>query len=356
MKVGILTIVGGSLGFGHLRRMLTLAGAATTRDFEVSHLLFSEQANLDPASSFAEREAGTSQVFALQSLYNGHDSIDDGWSQRAQAFDYLILDISHGAVLKYAREVEKSLDQVLQSNTKIFVIDSPGDQALFTRLVRPENYIFFYPYANRIDFDNSNGNIIQGAQYAILDQIYARHSSRSIRKNADRILITFGGSDPEGLSIPSLIALNSITEPLQVKIIIGPLFRPEIKKEIQARADASSHRVTLIESPEDLSDELLWADLSISASGLTKYELAATGTPAILISIDDVHDRLNQDFMKLGSAIDLHLNRDPDIIAKTVLGLLHDVEKRNALSQAGRAAIDGRGVSRILERIQNESK
>ena len=97
-----------------------------------------------------------------------------------------------------------------------------------------------------------------------------------------------------------------------------------------------------------------WSDLAVATSGLTKYELAAAGTPAILISPDDMHVMANDPFTDLGTAADLGLAEHvtPVDIASALRALLDDPEGRSAMVRAGRSAIDGRGAARIANALK----
>src|SRR3546814_17556569 len=98
---------------------------------------------------------------------------------------------------------------------------------------------------------------------------------------------------------------------------------------------------------------MLWCDLAISATGLTKYELAATGTPAILLSHDRAHAENNLAFAELGAAVDLgEIALLSDItIAETVRALLQDAARRARMSSCGRRAAEGRGGFRSRQSV-----
>ena len=62
-----------------------------------------------------------------------------------------------------------------------------------------------------------------------------------------------------------------------------------------------------IERQGDLSlaHEIIWCDVAVSSTGLTKYELAVLGAPAVFLSIDEHHHTVNRAFREVGTGIDL---------------------------------------------------
>jgi spore coat polysaccharide biosynthesis predicted glycosyltransferase SpsG len=152
-----------------------------------------------------------------------------------------------------------------------------------------------------------------------------------------------------------LAACEAVTPaPLEIHVVVGPYFSPALRQEIENLAAASRHRVSLIEAPEDLRAEMLWCDLAIATSGLTKYELAATGTPTVLLSHDAAHAKNNEAFAALGISLDLgEASRlSSSAISEAVSGLLQDSAGREEMSRRGRATVDGAGVERIIDVIE----
>src|SRR3546814_19978366 len=93
-----------------------------------------------------------------------------------------------------------------------------------------------------------------------------------------KVLVTTGGADPAAVAAQALRAC-SLLRPidLQVEVVIGPFFAQPLRHEVRLLAERSPHEVTLIEAPQDLLAQMLWCDLAIPATGLTKYELEAPG-------------------------------------------------------------------------------
>src|SRR3546814_9106366 len=100
-----------------------------------------------------------------------------------------------------------------------------------------------------------------------------------------------------------------------------------------------------------------WSSDVCSSDLLTKYELAATGTPSILLSHDRSLAEYNLSCAELGAAVDLgEIALLSDItIAETVRALLQDAARRARMSSCGRRAVDGRGAFRIVAVIEDLS-
>lgn len=113
-------------------------------------------------------------------------------------------------------------------------------------------------------------------------------------------------------------------------------------------AKISRHQVEVIESPDSLVRHMLWSDICIATSGLVKYELATTGTPALLISIDPDHDVANEPFRVAETSLDLGILPSKEVIAGTTTRLLLDYELRKTFSIKGRKLVDGKGASKLV--------
>ena len=176
-------------------------------------------------------------------------------------------------------------------------------------------------------------------------------ASRTVPESVKNILVTAGGSDPVRLTPFFLDVLEEITTPLEVHVVIGPGFDPTLTTEITAQAKNARHETSLIHAPETLADEIFRADIALSASGLTKYELAYAGTPCVLVSIDENHAIANRPFAALGSSVDAGKIGDTSVgaVASEIEKLIGDTAARRRLADAGPKAIDGAGAQRLLD-------
>ena len=102
---------------------------------------------------------------------------------------------------------------------------------------------------------------------------------------------------------------------------------------------------------------MLSTHFALSASGLTKYELAYTGTPSLLVSIDRNHAVANVPFAALETGHDVGelATVTTRHVAQSLKSLLVDKGRRQAFSIAGRRAVDGLGTQRLLELLDDET-
>jgi spore coat polysaccharide biosynthesis predicted glycosyltransferase SpsG len=164
--------------------------------------------------------------------------------------------------------------------------------------------------------------------------------------------VTFGGSDPTGTLPLALRALESVDGPLAVVAVVGPL---AMNGDAVAQAAAvSRHPVEVVRDPADMLDLLRAADLAVTAGGGTLVELAAAGTPAIAVEVAENQSRGIAALVAAGAALDAGRAGGRSLesrIAALVTTLATCPERRQALSAAGRAVLDGRGATRIAERL-----
>jgi spore coat polysaccharide biosynthesis predicted glycosyltransferase SpsG len=95
------------------------------------------------------------------------------------------------------------------------------------------------------------------------------------------------------------------------------------------------------------------ADFALVSFGTTVYELAATGLPAIVLSITDDHARSAEVFARGGSLIHLGLFSTISAaqIQSAVREMLNSPQLRLTMAQRGQALVDGKGAERVADLI-----
>ncbi|MCP4220370.1 MAG: hypothetical protein GY765_37415 [bacterium] len=126
-----------------------------------------------------------------------------------------------------------------------------------------------------------------GASHFLIDEEQIDREVGKTRTAGDtvEILLTFGGSDPAGLTYRVLDALtgNSL-ENTGVKVILGPGYRDGEKLQRLIDEKAGAEVFTLLHAPENIYQYFPACDLVICAGGRTLYELNYLKVPAFPIA------------------------------------------------------------------------
>jgi spore coat polysaccharide biosynthesis predicted glycosyltransferase SpsG len=193
------------------------------------------------------------------------------------------------------------------------------------------------------------GQRYEGPAYAIVDPAFARVPRRSSSVvRAPRVLVSMGGSDPYGLTLQALRALDNMEEPFRVTIAIGPAFLHAVELRTWlagARRQYESRR------EDSLLNLMVNSDLALVSFGTTVYELAAAGLPAIALSITEDHAQAAEVFARGGSLMHLGLFSTISAaqIQSAVRELLNGQELRLGMAQRGQALVDGKGADRVAK-------
>jgi spore coat polysaccharide biosynthesis predicted glycosyltransferase SpsG len=193
------------------------------------------------------------------------------------------------------------------------------------------------------------GQRYEGPAYAILDPAFARVPRRS--SSLDReplILVSMGGSDPYGLTLQALRALDGMSEPFRVTVAIGPAFLHE--EELRTWL-AGASRQYQCRREDSLLDLMVTSDIALVSFGTTVYELAAAGLPAIALSITEDHAESAEVFAQGGSLMHLGLfsSISPAKIQSAVRELINNQQLRLGMAQRGQVLVDGKGAERVAK-------
>lgn len=190
-----------------------------------------------------------------------------------------------------------------------------------------------------------------GLEYAILRSEFRDVKKRCIRHNADRILVTVGGSDPCCLTLKIVEALRTIDGLSMVHIVLGPMF-DEVANRVKEQVDGWNV-VSLHENVREMKALYEDVDIAITAGGTTLLELARTGTPAIVMLQAENQRAGSDEFAAMGviEYLGEGWRVSADDIRNAVSSLLGDVDRRRQMAQLGQRLVDGSGVVRVVDSI-----
>jgi spore coat polysaccharide biosynthesis protein SpsF len=156
-----------------------------------------------------------------------------------------------------------------------------------------------------------------------------------------------GGSDPQGLTLRAAKALAPLDSAFRIRFVIGTGMADAAK--VAARITQCRRNYETVEGADDLSTEYANADMALCAFGVSAYELAAYGVPAIYLGLTEDHARSASAFQEAGMGISLGIAEqlaDIDIL-RAVQDLMYSASSRRRMHNTGLSLIDGQGAARI---------
>jgi spore coat polysaccharide biosynthesis predicted glycosyltransferase SpsG len=188
-----------------------------------------------------------------------------------------------------------------------------------------------------------------GPEYAIL-RSHFQGREKEVRETPHLVLLTFGGSDPQGLTLKATRALIALEPSIDVVAVAGPAF--SYREAFETLSAELPRRIPLIHQADGhIADLMLEADVVVCSGGMSVYEIAALGTPGIVLGQNLREEKRMRDFARHGTVDYLGLGTDVDeaAIQTAVALLLADVARRRSMSERGRALVDGLGAMRAAE-------
>jgi len=316
-KPSVLIRADGShaLGMGHIYRTLNLADALTfwakvrfiTRGHEIAHAKLASRYQTDIARNDDEEHE---KICVLRP-------------------DVIIVDKLDNSA-RYMRKI-KNQCRVLVS------FDDCGEGG------KEADIVFNVLYHCR---KMGSTRVYSDPSYAIINPRFSK-INRVKQKFPQRILVTLGGADTLGLTPMVIEILDSLSEEFEIIAVIGPAFKHHT--ELEKAVARCLHKIDVRFNVPDMWNVMVEVDLAISAGGNTLFELAATGTPAIVLCEEQFEVETADRMMKAGTCENLGYSKplDEERLRLTTRRMIKNAEKRREMSEMGKRLVDGRGSERI---------
>ena len=326
---------GSNIGFGHIFRCLALADQL-------------------------REHFGFGVTFAMAKDTNGFESVQKA-GYKVDLIDYEKEEESLGQLVKSINpdvlifdslsELDNQvLDSWREEGLLILTVDDPTNKRLSADLV-------FYPPVPQVQdmsWDGFTGELFSGWQWVLLRQEFVdcRNNRSSDQTGKPAVLVTMGGSDPKGLTLKAVEALEDLDQNIRVLVLIGPGFSHKERIEVKLKRSQLQYRV--YKNYSEPGCLFAKADLAVASFGVTAYELAATGVPSVLLGISEDHALSASVFESAGIGINLgcYSSVEKNTLAEAVKKLLNDHGLRKKMSEQALKQVDGRGVQRIAKIIR----
>ena len=228
------------------------------------------------------------------------------------------------AVLDGYRFTQADKEQVRKCARRLLVIDdhgASGDDG--ADLVVDQNLgATATPY---------RADALLGTDYALLRREFRseHHRSRNVPGRASRLLVALGGSPTD-----------------EVRAWIRPVLDHPALRDLL---------VVFLDDVDDVASAMAHADIALSASGSTCWELCRLGLPAVLVPMAPNQELLAAAMHRHGVAQNAGARSSltADEIAVTVANLAQDPQRRAEMAARGPQLVDGRGARRVVTSMRS---
>ena len=264
--IAFRTTAGKQIGFGHLRRCLTLAGELRRAGGAASPICF--WVDSDPAAVAVAAAAG----FEARLLSGPEPDATAAWLEAGEV-GTLVVDsyaVAPASFSAWRRRVGS-----------LVVVDDLADRELDVDVV-----VNGSPHAAQLSYRTGPDVVrLLGPRYALLRPRFRDLPPRRAAPRVARVLVTLGGADPQSSTIGGRRG--------------GPAraprgrsrrrHRPAVRTCAGSRSTRGgrSRGFGSTATSDDLSALMSAADLAVSGGGQTLYELAATGVPTVALCLAD---------------------------------------------------------------------
>jgi len=249
--------------------------------------------------------------------------------------------------------LDAAWEQALRAVAKrILVIDDLADRPHDCDLLLDQN---FHPqpserYAGLVP---AGCELLLGPRYALLRPQFAQARQRLRTRSGEvrRLLICFGGSDPQGATRLALEAVRRLDRPdLMVDVVVGAAnpHRAAIEAACQGLPQARLHYAV-----EDMAALMSAADLFIGSGGSITWERCCLGLPGVVLACADNQVAMAEALQRAGAQA--YLGKASEVSVhewlQALRGFMQHPDSLQGMSERGLGLVDGCGVGRVIEAL-----
>ncbi len=196
------------------------------------------------------------------------------------------------------------------------------------------------------------GSLLAGSDYVLVRSAVRalRRSDRWRTRPAAHVLAFMGGNDPVGAMPRVAASLARLPQDVRLTLVTAPPWRDEVVSLLGGRKGADVIDPTP-RLPELMSD----ADLVVSATGTSAWDLCTMGVPSVFAAIVDNQRAGLRSIAAGGLGLSLDAATDPDRldgVGDLVAATLADEPLRRTQVERCLAAFDGRGAERVADELE----
>ncbi len=341
------------MGIGHLVRCLTLADAFTERGL-VCHFLCKDHPGM--AKNLIERKGHIFYILKLDDSFEGGSKYENwiGSSQKKDAS--LCLRYMNNQSVSILVVDHYGLDQYWESRLAPYVgyiiaIDDLVNRAHYCDVLVDATY-------GRIgeDYNNLCGEktkLLMGSEYCFLRAGFSqlREQAKNKRERTTcitRILINFGGTDPQGYGVTTLNILINNNIKVDIDIVVGSscLSLSELENISNNNKNIALHVDT-----EEVALIMYQSDFTIGSLGGSSWERCCLGLPSLTVMAAGNQQCIAEVLAVSGATKRIEF----DVMAESINSIFensNDFSWWHEMSKKSFSICDGEGISNIISEIE----
>lgn len=330
---------GDNYGLGHIMRSMALADTLAKKKFKP------ENDPIEIACTFAVK------IIHANEAVNPHHLIfiesEEDFLSLAKSYDIVIVD--H---YEYTTELFFQLSQFERSILVILDDECNRGNLYADIVINPATKALSLPYKEVAP----GAKLLIGLKYILLRTMFQQFDCQFMQQHPyeqrDSIVVTFGGSDVTGITLPVMKAIYE-TSLMEFNIIVvtgaGCKNKNDIVSYCHQYGYNHQHNV------QNMARLLSNARLAISAAGSTLFELAYCGVPSVFVVVADNQYLSVKEHSQYGwcEVVDCRERNKPDELVYCAEKMLNTMPLEK-MSRIARTHIDGQGAHRVASIIKGE--
>lgn len=336
--VVLLCDAAATTGLGHFVRSSSLATVLSARGADV-HLVLPED-SVAPAVARA-RDAGWTVHSAADAGLDAALDAAVGTRARSAACGPVVVVDTYRVSGPWLTALRERLGAV---GGALAVIDDLADRAFEADLVLNQNV-----GAEDLSYPGV-AQVLAGPHHALLRPEFPRHRDDAMRALAQlpdvprRVLVLFGGTDATGMAWPAASAAALAFPDADVRVVSSTSI-PQLPPRVAGR-------ITRLDHVDSIHEEMLAADLVLSAGGTTLWELCCLARPMAVVAVAGNQQPTYDEMARRGAILPVGRTpvRDPEALADRLRELTGPGALRAVAAAAARLT-DGRGSERVADAL-----
>ena len=320
-------------GTGHVMRCLTLAEELVRRGHEV-HLLTNES-EVDWLEKVMAAATGVIIHRTIQHSLNPTEVA-------RLAPDWVVTD---------SYEIPADQISAVRATCSVMAIIDGDDRGIHADLYLDHNL----GAESGVWADSTRERLLAGSEFALIrDAILERRRNNPwlTRSPIPHIVAVMGGSDPTGTIVRVASALCDVDGKFTASIVVDSRWRQDVERTLEDKPGCN-----VLAPTAGLPDLLGSADIAISASGTSAWELCTLGIPSLLIAVVENQSDSLARMVEQGLVVGLDLTKEAASTANVTMRedinlLLSNDHKREELSRLCLESFDGQGKQRVVAAME----